>query len=109
MDNNALIQNIIKYCEAANVAPTVACKESGVGKDLIANMKKGKTPSVAKVADLAHYLGVTTSELLGETLLARPFTEPELDDQIRKLMEGLSPEDFAQALVIARAIKESKE
>ena len=109
MDRELLISNICKFCDARGEKVTNACKAAGVGTSFVADIRRGQTPSVAKVADLAHYLGVTTSELLGETLPARTFTEPELDDQIRKLMEGLSPEDFAQALVIARAIKESKE
>lgn len=66
MDTSLFVQNVKKYCDLKGVAPTVACKESGAGKDLIPNVKKGQTPSVAKVQMLAQYLGVTTSDLLGE-------------------------------------------
>lgn len=47
--------------------PTVVCRESGVGTSLINNIEtEGTPPSAEKVQLLADYLGVTTSELLGE-------------------------------------------
>ena len=66
MDANIFVQNIKKYCLLMGVKPTNACKESGVGASFISDIKRGQTPSVAKVQILADYLGVTTSELLGE-------------------------------------------
>lgn len=66
MDANIFVQNIKKYCLLKGVKPTNACKESGVGASFISDIKRGQTPSVAKVQMLADYLGVTTSELLGE-------------------------------------------
>ena len=46
----------------------MACRESGVGTSFINNIEaRGQVPSVEKVQLLAQYLGVTTSELLGET------------------------------------------
>jgi transcriptional regulator with XRE-family HTH domain len=56
------------YCQLRGVKPTVACRESGVGTSFINNIEaRGQVPSVEKVQLLAQYLGVTTSELLGET------------------------------------------
>lgn len=75
MDTSLFVQNVKKYCDLKGVAPTVACKESGAGKDLIPNVKKGQTPSVAKVQLLAQYLGVTTSDLLGEQNENSPLPE----------------------------------
>ena len=67
MDQEKLVQNIKKYCELKGVKPTVACKESGAGKSMISQIEtRGIIPSVSKVQMLANYLGVTTSELLGE-------------------------------------------
>lgn len=68
MDAEKIIKRILNICEQKNLKPTIACTESGAGKDLVANLRKGIIPSVEKVARLAAYLGVTTSELLGETL-----------------------------------------
>ena len=67
MDAKEFVQKIKYYCEQKGVKPTVACKESGAGKDLINQIeRRGSMPSVEKVKMLADYLGVTTSELLGE-------------------------------------------
>lgn len=66
MDAQIFVQNIKHYCNLQGVKPTVACRESGVGSSFINNVERGQTPSVAKVQMLADYLGVTTSELLGE-------------------------------------------
>lgn len=63
---NLLCQNIKYYCAQKGVKPTNACKESGVGGSFINDIERGRTPSVSKVQMLANYLGVTTSELLGE-------------------------------------------
>ena len=68
MDRELFVQNIKKYCELRHVKPTTACRESGVGASFINDINRGQTPSVAKVQMLAEYLGVTTSELLGEDL-----------------------------------------
>ena len=69
MDAEKFVQNIKKYCALKGVKPTVACRESGVGSSFINNIEaRNQIPSVAKVQMLAEYLGVTTSELLGEEL-----------------------------------------
>ncbi len=67
MDKEKFVQNIKKYCALRGIKPTAACRESGVGTSFINNIEsRGQVPSVEKVQQLATYLGVTTSELLGE-------------------------------------------
>ena len=66
MNVESFVQNIKYYCAQKGVKPTNACKESGVGGSFINDIERGRTPSVSKVQMLANYLGVTTSELLGE-------------------------------------------
>ena len=61
------VQNVELFCKKKGVTRTEACRESGAGERLIENTKRGSVPSVAKVQLLAQYLGVTVSELLGET------------------------------------------
>ena len=61
------MQNVKMLCVMLDLKPTNVCKDSGVGGSFISDIKRGQTPSVAKVQMLANYLGVTTSELLGET------------------------------------------
>lgn len=67
MDSKIFVQNIKYYCKLKGVPPTTACKNANVGGSFISDINRGQTPSVAKVQMLADYLGVTTSELLGET------------------------------------------
>ncbi len=66
MNKELMISNVLKFCAAREIKPTVACSEAGVGKNFVTNMKRGQTPSVAAVADLAAYLGVSTSDLVGD-------------------------------------------
>ena len=66
MDNDILISNIRKYCEARSVKPTIACVAAGVGRSFVSDIARGRTPSIASVANLAAYLGVSTSDLIGD-------------------------------------------
>ena len=67
MDTTFFVENIKKYCRLKGVKPTVACRESGVGSSFINNIEvRGSIPSIEKAQLLANYLGITTSELLGE-------------------------------------------
>lgn len=66
LDTEVFVQNVKRVCTLRGIAPTVACRESGAGKSLLNDISRGRVPSVEKVQQLAQYLGVTTSELLGE-------------------------------------------
>lgn len=67
MDLEILVQNIKRLCAMKGVKPTIACAESGAGKNIINQIEtRGSIPSVEKIQLLAQYLGVSTSELLGE-------------------------------------------
>jgi transcriptional regulator with XRE-family HTH domain len=67
LDTTFFVENIKKYCRLKGVKPTVACRESGVGSSFINNIEvRGSIPSIEKAQLLANYLGITTSELLGE-------------------------------------------
>ena len=67
MDKELLIFNIRKYCAARNLKPTIACTAAGVGRSFVSDIDRGNVPSVSRVADLAAYLGVSTSDLVGDT------------------------------------------
>lgn len=97
MDKEIFVQNVKHFCDLRGVKPTIACKESGAGKDLINQIEtRGSIPSVEKVQMLADYLGVTTSELLGEN--AKPATvagdgpDPELWELLKRIPEERMPE-----------------
>lgn len=66
MNREMLINNVRRYCAARNEKPTLACTAAGVGKSFVSDLARGKTPSVAAVADLAAYLGVSASDLIGD-------------------------------------------
>ena len=86
MDATVFVQNVKVLCKNKGIKPTIACEQSGAGKNLLNHIEtRGSIPSVEKVQLLANYLGVTTSELLGEK------TEPTVGD------DGLS--DGEQALL----------
>lgn len=66
MNVDIFVQNVKILSFAKGETPTTACKNAGVGGSFISDLNRGRVPSVAKVQLLASYLGVTTSELLGE-------------------------------------------
>lgn len=94
MDKELFVQNVKKYCALRGVKPTVACRESGVSSSFISNIEgRNQTPSVEKVQMLANYLGVTTSELLGEEKPS-PNNEEKatidvIDDDLREYLDEL--------------------
>lgn len=110
MDANVFVQNIKQLCEIKGVKPTNACKESGVGASFISDINRGQTPSVAKVQMLADYLGVTTSELLGET--KKPTVQDdgltEAEQALMDLFRQLTPDqqDMVIRMVQAAADKQ---
>lgn len=83
MDVELFVQNVKNHCERINTKPTVACRNSGAGERLLENTKRGSIPSVEKVQLLARYLGVTTSELLGEVPDAPPDVLTVRDSAVR--------------------------
>lgn len=67
MNKEIFVQNIKRQCSLRGVKPTIACRDSGAGADMINQIeRRGSVPSVERVQRLAQYLGVTVSELLGE-------------------------------------------
>ena len=111
MDVKKVVENIQKICKERGTTPTVAGRESGAGKDLVSNMKqRGVLPSIEKMRLLADYLGVTTSDLLGEkkepTVQDDGLTEAEqvLMDQFRQLTP--EQQDMVIRMVQAAADKQ---
>lgn len=90
MQTDIFVQNIEKYCRIKGVKPTVACDESGAGRELLSKLKnKGVIPSVERTHLLAQYLGCTVSDLLGEKETSSP---PSEDDELLRKITALSPE-----------------
>ena len=95
MDKEIFVQNIKIYCALKGVKPTVACRESGVGTSFISDINRGQIPSVAKVQQLAQYLGCTVSDLLGETKAADQPAGSQ--DIFMELYKSLSPDRQLEA------------
>ena len=116
MDREFFVQNIKKLCAVKGVKPTITCRESGAGKDLVNRIESGgSVPSVEKVQMLANYLGVTTSELLGETGPSLQYdgyiipNQPGAADLIVKFKQ-LTPEGQKEVLAYVefKKVQESK-
>ena len=110
MDVLKIVENIQRICKEKGTTPTVAGKESGAGKDLVSAMKRrGVLPSIEKIMLLANYLGVTTSELLGEKKEPTVFDDRLSDGEqaLLDLFRQLTPEqqDMVIRMVQAAADK----
>lgn len=110
MDAEKLVKNIQDLCKSKGTTPTVACADSGAGRNLLTNMKNGSWPSADKFMMLANYLGVTTSELLGETAAVNAY--PQLsaeEEQILAVFRALDQtgrikvQSFAEGLAAGSA------
>ena len=106
MDKDLLLANIDYYCKAKKIKPTPACVEAGVGRTFVHEIKRGQTPSVAKIAALAAYLGVTTSDLVGDA--RDPPGSTEISELYAQLNEGGQEilVDYARHLVYTKKYAE---
>ena len=111
MDLEILVQNIKRLCALKGVKPTIACAESGAGKNIINQIEtRGSIPSVEKIQLLAQYLGVTTSELLGAEAIGPmqnndpPKKRAVVDALYRQLID-LSEEDLQAIDRVVQAMK----
>ena len=102
MDKERFVQNVKKLCLMKNIKPTNACKESGVGSSFLSDIQRGQTPSVAKVQLLAQYLGVTTSDLLGEAQKSSPSKTDRLLEVFGDLTED-EKQDVARYVDLVKA------
>lgn len=89
MNVERFVENVRKYCALANTKPTVACENSGAGKNMLTNLsKRGIVPSVERVQMLAQYLGCTVSDLLGED----PAPPDPVREEFARLLDGMTAE-----------------
>ena len=104
------LQNIKSFCASKGTTPTAACEASGAGRNFMDNLKKGSIPSVVKVQLLADYLGVTTSELLGEkkpTVQDDGLTEAE--QALMDLFRQLTPDQQDMVIRMVQAAADKQE
>lgn len=112
MEKEIFVENVKRYCAQKGVTSTVACAESGAGKDLLGRLANhGMVPSVEKVQMLARYLGCTVSDLLGEQPPKNAkAAAPEgsgLSEEFARIFQGLTPEN--QNVIIAEMLRRQRE
>lgn len=83
MNRDILVENIRILSRRRGELPTILCKKAGVGGSFVSDINRGRTPSIEKVQRLADYLGVTTSQLLGEDELPQ-VNSPKEETKIKK-------------------------
>lgn len=108
MDKELFVQKVKMICLQKGIKPTNACKESGVGGSFINDIERGRIPSVAKVQMLADYLGVTTSELLGEKKTPAAEDGSEREKEFVQLFQKLTPEQQDMMLAQLKGVVDSQ-
>ena len=112
MDKELFVKNVEKICGEKGIKPTVACVESGAGRNFLVQIKgRGSVPSVEKVQLLAQYLGCTVSDLLGEQPPKNAkAAAPEgsgLSEEFARIFQGLTPEN--QSKIISERLERQRE
>lgn len=112
MDKESFVKNVEKICGEKGIKPTVACVESGAGRNFLVQIKgRGSVPSVEKVQMLARYLGCTVSDLLGEQPPKNAkAAAPEgsgLSEEFARIFQGLTPEN--QNKIISEMLRRQRE
>lgn len=112
MDKELFVKNVEKICGEKGIKPTVACVESGAGRNFLVQIKgRGSVPSVEKVQLLARYLGCTVSDLLGEQPPKNAkAAAPEgsgLSEEFARIFQGLTPEN--QNKIISEMLRRQRE
>lgn len=112
MDKELFVKNVEKICGEKGIKPTVACVESGAGRNFLVQIKgRGSVPSVEKVQLLAQYLGCTVSDLLGEqppkNAKAAAQEGSGLSEEFARIFQGLTPEN--QNKIISEMLRRQRE
>ncbi len=110
MDKAAFVQKVKMLCLLKGVKPTNACKECGVGGSFLSDISsRGQSPSVERVQKLAAYLGVTTSELLGEERGPAPVSEDALPglSELTRIYRSFNDEGREKLLTYAKDLDDT--
>jgi len=109
MDKDFFVQKVKFLCLQKGIKPTNACKESGVGGSFLSDINRGQVPSVAKVQMLAEYLGVTTSDLLGEKISPVGLPANGREEEFVQLFSQLTPDQQELVLAQLKGIVDAKD
>jgi len=106
------VQSVQHFCSLKGVRPTVACTESGAGRNFMTDIKNEKKTSLHRVELLATYLDVSASQLLGEpepnANKGGPNTisdaEAALNEELITRLCRLTPEELARVDAFVQGI-----
>lgn len=108
MTTEKFVQNLKKILDERGISYTQAGRESGAGVDFIRNIeRRGSAPSFTRVQQMAQYLGMTTSELLGEEKASRPQFEDGQMEELAQIFEQMNEEGRAKILSYAEDLASS--
>ena len=110
MDIQFFVQNIKRILDERKISYSRAGRESGAGIDFIRDMeRKGSWPSTEKILQMADYLSVSVSELLGEEKEPAPAAEgaPEGPDELSRIYRSLNHEGQEKLLDYAADLEAS--
>lgn len=94
MDMETFVENAKSICKDRNMAVSTACLNAGLSVTWMSDIEKKHTrPRIDTVIAFAQYLGVTVSELLGET---KPTKESAV---LRDCTAVVKPSDFTRLTV----------
>lgn len=107
MTTENFVQNLKSILDERGISYAQAGRESGAGVDFIRNIeRRGSAPAFTRVQQMAEYLGMTTSELLGEEKAPSP-TKDENEEELLTLYRKLNQEGQEKLLDYADDLAES--
>lgn len=110
MTTEIFVQNLKKILDERGISYAQAGRESGAGVDFIRNIeRRGSAPSFVRVQQMAQYLGMTTSELLGEEEKPTPTYGDGLSEEMLEVIRRYKAAPSAlraAALAVLRAAEE---
>ena len=90
LENEEIIARIKKLCQAHGVSVNKAEVESGAGRGVMSNFRRGSIPSASRLGALAAYLGTSVDYLLGNTEDEAPQPkEVDCSDHLERLLSEL--------------------
>lgn len=102
MDKEVFANNIVRYCKAKKINPSDLGKEVGLSSTFVSDIKRGRMPRINSVAQVADYLEVSISQLVGDPRVAPP------GSVIAELYAELNEEGQEKALEFVEFLVDSK-
>lgn len=108
MNPEIIVQNIERLCKEKGLDETPVCRDSGAGPNFLQDVRAGKNISVKRLQKVAKFLGVTTSQLLGEDMpepKAREQPEGPAQKELREIADTSSESDARKFLDLIKLYK----